>query len=442
MATDRILYGRIEGEVMKTFENKKLNEKVTETQLANGLRVFVIHKPGFVSSTAAYMVPFGSLDIRQTTPSGEILESHAGIAHFLEHKLFESNNGTDIMEAFSALSANVNAFTSNNETVYYFSTGETDIAKPLELLLDFVQDLSISETSVEKEKGIIIQELRMYMQMPEARLMYETYRALFKLHPVRIDIGGSEESVKAITKPELEELYQANYHPSNSILVIVTASDCDKIIDLVTVNQQKKQFPAITARMRYIEAEEVKVAKKHHTFTMDIQAKKITYSFKFKPVQGSAMDRLIQEWSLRIYLELLFSSYNPLYQTWLDENRINDYFGYEVDITKEYGFAMFYGEKESEEDLIALVNEGLKSDLKHVIAYLDNLKKRYFGQAVRSLNNPDDMAISFGRCIFQDLDYFETLEAVNRIKAEDLFEAGKLLDIRHTSIVSVRGKQT
>ncbi len=426
---------------MKTTINKQLNEKVTETRLDNGLRVYFIHKPGFISTTVAYMVPFGSLDIRQITPTGEILQSNAGIAHFLEHKLFESNNGTDIMEAFSAMSANVNAFTSNSETAYYFSTGESDIEKPLELLLDFVQNLSISDASVEKEKGIIIQELRMYMQMPEARLMYETYRALFHTHPVRIDIGGSEESVKAITKTELEELYAANYHPSNCILVIVSAQDCEKVFDIVADNQKKKQFPAITPRRRYIETEEVSVAKKHHTFKMDIQAKKITYSFKFNPVQGSAMDRLLQEWTLRIYLELLFSSYNPLYQTWLDENRINDYFGYDVDVTNEYGFAMFYGEKESEDDLVALVNEGLATKFEEVAPYLDNLKKRYFGQAVRSLNNPDDMAVSFGRCVFQDLDYFETLEAVKAIRLEDLIEIGKLLDIRYTSIVSVKGKK-
>jgi len=426
---------------MRTYENKRLNEKVTETRLPNGLRVYFIHKPGFVSSTVAYMVPFGSLDIHQTTPTGEILESNAGIAHFIEHKLFESNNGVDIMEAFSALSANVNAFTSNNETAYYFSTGEHDIGKPLELLLDFVQNLSITDASVEKEKGIIIQELRMYMQMPEARLMYETYRALFKKHPVRIDIGGTEASVNAITKTELEELYAANYHPSNSILVIVSALDGEQIIKMVEANQAKKQFPAIVERKRHIEIEGVAVAKQHHSFAMDIQAKKITYSFKFKPAKGSPMDRLIQEWTLRIYLALLFSSYNSLYQTWLDQNRINDYFGYEVDVTPEYGFAMFYGEKESEDDLVALVNEGLASDFSLVAPYLDNLKKRYFGQAVRSLNNPDDMAISFGRCVFQELDYFETLEAVNRISQADLLAAAKLLNIKHTTIVSVRGKK-
>jgi predicted Zn-dependent peptidase len=347
---------------MKTIINEKFNEKVTYTRLKNGLRVYFIHKPGFVSSTVAYLVPFGSLDIRQKTKDGTILESNAGIAHFLEHKLFESNNGTDIMEAFSALSANVNAFTSNSETAYYFSTGESDFAKPLELLLDFVQNLSISDASVTKEKGIIIQELRMYMQMPEARLMYETYRSLFKTHPVRIDIGGSEKSVKAITKTELEELYAANYHPSNSILIIVSGQDSKKIIAKVRSNQSKKQFAAFVPRERYIDVEPLKVAKKSHSFKMDIQAKKITYSFKFPPVVGNAMDRLVQEWSLRIYLELLFSSYNPLYQTWLDENRINDYFGYEVDVTKEYGFAMFYGEKESEADFVALVNEGLSTD--------------------------------------------------------------------------------
>ncbi|MHC1736231.1 MAG: M16 family metallopeptidase [Erysipelotrichaceae bacterium] len=426
---------------MITYENKKLNEKVTETTLDNGLKVFFIHKPGFISSTAVYMVPFGSLDIRQQKPDGEIIESNAGVAHFLEHKLFESNNGTDIMEAFSAMSANVNAFTSYYETCYYFSTGEADFSHPLELLLDFVQNLSITDESVEKEKGIIIQELRMYMQMPEARLMYETYRSLFKTHPVRIDIGGSEESVKAITKAELYDLYEANYHPSNSVLVIVSGQESEKILDLVKDNQAGKTFPDFEARRRLIDMEELKVAKKHHSFAMDIQAKKITYSFKFNPAPGTRMDRLVQEWMIRIYLELLFSSYNPLYQNWLDSNRINDYFGYEVDVTDEYGFVMFYGEKESEEDLVALVNEGLSTDFATVAPYFDNLKKRYFGQAIRSLNNPDDMAVSFARCVLLGLDYFETLDCVNQIEVGDLMEIGGIFDPAHSSIVSVRSKK-
>ncbi len=421
-------------------EYPRFNEKLIETTLANGMRVFFIPKPGFVSSTVVYMVPFGSLDVVQKDAQGKLIESNAGVAHFLEHKLFESNTGTDIMEAFSALSANVNAFTSFNETCYYFSTGEADIDAPLNLLLDFVQNLSITEASVEKEKGIITQELRMYMNMPEARLMYETYRAVFKSHPIRIDIGGTEKSVKAITKDELEDIYQANYHPSNSVLVIVSGQDPQHLIDLIAKNQAEKEFPPFTARKRWIEKEELKVHKKHHTFAMDIQAKKITYSFKFQPVEGTPMDHLVQEWTVRIFLELMFSSYNPSYQTWLDANRINDYFGYEVDVTEEYGFAMFYGEKESEQDLVDLVNEGLNTDFDTVAPYFENLKKRYYGQSIRSLNNPDDLAVSYARSILQNLDYFETLDAVNRITLDDLRSVRQLFDREKSSIVSVTGK--
>ena len=224
-------------------------------------------------------------------------------------------------------------------------------------------------------------------------------------------------------------------------MVIVSGQESDKIFELVKDNQAKKTFSDFEARRRLIDMEELKVAKKHHSFAMDIQAKKITYSFKFSPVSGSRMDRLVQEWMIRIYLELLFSSYNPLYQNWLDSNRINDYFGYEVDVTDEYGFVMFYGEKESEEDLVALVNEGLSTDFTTVAPYFENLKKRYFGQAIRSLNNPDDMAVSFARCVLLGLDYFETLDCVNQIEVGDLKEIGKVFDPAHSSIVSVRSKK-
>ena len=125
------------------------------------------------------------------------------------------------MEAFTDLGAYVNAFTSHNETVYTFSSVK-NIYKGLNLLLDFVQHFEITEESVEKEKGIIIQELNMYAQMPEQRLIFETYQSLYHQHPIRYDIGGDEENVNSITREELLDIYKRNYHPQNSLLVCVS----------------------------------------------------------------------------------------------------------------------------------------------------------------------------------------------------------------------------
>lgn len=425
---------------METINNLKLNESYTTETLDNGLRIFYINKPGFTSSTAVLAVPYGSLDVMQKLPDGSIHTTHPGIAHFLEHKLFESNSGQDVMESFSKMSASVNAFTSFNETAYYFTTSEPEFTAPLNLLLDFVQELSISDDSVEKEKGIITQELRMYMQMPEARLMFETYRSLFVNHPVRLDIGGTEESVSAITKDELTQCYNGNYHPKNSVLVIVSGLDSEPVINAVKANQATKKFPEFEKHTRYIETEPTMINEAIKTVEMDITAKKITYSFKFDAFDGSPLDRLKKEWQVRLYLELLFSTYNPKYQTWLDQGRINDYFGFEVDFTPEYGFAMFFGEAENERDFTSLVHEGLSEDVTLFLDHFDHLKKRFYGQAVRSLNNLDDIAVTFARCIFQELDYFDYMTLVNELRQEDILEAKEMFDFNRSTLCILKGK--
>jgi predicted Zn-dependent peptidase len=268
---------------MKKSFNDILNETSYTETLDNGLSLVVLHKEKNVNTSAYLAFPYGSLNINQVSEGGELTSYNPGLAHFLEHKLFENHNGMDVMERFSELSCNVNAFTSYNETVYYFNTARQDIQEPLDLLLDFVQELNITEASVEKEKKIIIEELHMYHQMPESRLMYETFQALYHAHPVKFDIGGSDESVMAITREELERCYRLNYHPSKSILVIVTSLDPEAVCAMVKANQARKQF-ALPIKLSDVKVDEPDdVVIKEKIVPMDIQSSKMTYAFKLKP---------------------------------------------------------------------------------------------------------------------------------------------------------------
>ena len=187
------------------------------------------------------------------------------------------------MSAFTEVGASVNAFTSYEETVYYFSTSN-DLEKPLNMLLDFVGELKISEDSVEKEKGIIIQELRMYAQMPDSRLVNETYRSLFVEHPFSNDIGGSEESVTSITKDHLELCYRLNYHPQRMLLVVASGEEPERIFDLVDKNHSKKTFDNAPL------VESVKVNEPNHVFRekfdfiLDVQSLKSTVTLDRKSV--------------------------------------------------------------------------------------------------------------------------------------------------------------
>ena len=159
---------------MKRIVNEHYQETYYTETLENGLRVILWQKENYERSFFMMATPLGAMDLQQTDQNGILYSYPAGIAHFLEHKMFEKKD-RDVMNEFSSMGANVNAFTSYNETAYYFSTS-SDIERPLNLLLDFVQQLDITEASVEKEKGIIVSEFNMYLQMSDARLLMELYK--------------------------------------------------------------------------------------------------------------------------------------------------------------------------------------------------------------------------------------------------------------------------
>lgn len=229
--------------MMNKVISDKYQESYYEETLKNGLKVVVWHKPNYEKSFALMATPMGSFDIKQIDSKGNMFEYHAGLAHFLEHKMFESDHG-DVMDDFSKMGANVNASTTYDMTCYYFQTSG-DLFKPLNLLLDFTQSFNIDEASVEKEKGIITQELNMYLQMSDFRLVKETFSALFKEHPLKDDIGGTAQSVQETTLEELKKCYQSNYHPSTMMCVVVTGNDPEQVLDEIRRNQSQKNSPAL-----------------------------------------------------------------------------------------------------------------------------------------------------------------------------------------------------
>lgn len=415
-----------------------LKESITYHRLSNGLSIAIIEKKEFKTSSFFLAIPYGSLDVYQEDEHSNYQNS-LGVAHFLEHKLFENNNGLDIMEAFTDLGAYVNAFTSHNETVYTFSSVK-NIYKGLNLLLDFVQHFEITEESVEKEKGIIIQELNMYAQMPEQRLIFESYQSLYHQHPIRYDIGGDEENVNNISREELLDIYKRNYHPQNSLLVCVSALSAKTLIEIIENNQKTKVFEPILPIQRSVVNEELTVFKAHSTFEMDIQASKMTYTFKLSHLSLDETINLKREWTLRFACELIFSSINEKYQTWMDENRIHDYFGYEIEINKAYGFVMFYGESENKEDFKSLINEGLNSSLELFKDDFMGLKRRYTAMMIRSLNDHDDYAISLIRSTFLKIPFEYQFDVLDQIQFDDVVKAFESIKNYPNSFVFMKKK--
>lgn len=219
-----------------------------------------------------------------------------GIAHFLEHKLFEKADG-DVFQDFSKQGASANAFTSFTRTAYLFSS-TSNVEQNLETLVDFVQDPYFTEKSVEKEKGIIGQEINMYDDNPDWRLFFGLIENMYKDHPVKIDIAGTVESISHITKDLLYECYETFYHPSNMLLFIVGPVDPEAIISQVRKNQEKKPFTDQPEIKREEVREQEAVFRREQELKMNVQGSKCLVGLKAKDPYKTGRELLKHELSM------------------------------------------------------------------------------------------------------------------------------------------------
>lgn len=418
---------------MDKIYNQELDETYYKETLDNGLQVIIINKPDFLTTFAGFGAYYGALNIAQKVDDKEY-NFNPGVAHFLEHKLFE-NDEYKVFESFSQMGCSVNAFTSLNETVYHFTTSNRDIEKPLNLLLDFVQSFNITEESVEKEKDIIIQEVNMYKQDVDSRLMEETLKSLYIYSPIRNDIGGDNESIKRINKEELELCYKINYHPSNMILVVVSPIDPYKIIDIVRKNQASKGFKKASKPISNNRQEPLQVNRKEYNFNMDINKAKHVYGIKLKPCFKDAKEFSFKEWCLYLYLKIYFSSSNPNYQEWLDKGIINDYFSFDVDFSKEFAYIIFSNESD-DDNLKELVDEELKKDLLTEEA-LTLCKRKLLGASFRVLNDIENFGIGYMRDYLNGYDFFDNIKIIESITLDDLKIAMADFDLANYSLIHV-----
>ena len=420
------------------MRNERFQEEWNEYTCRSGLNVVLIRKPQFCTSAALLMTPFGSLDQMQTDDGGERITHELGTAHFLEHKLFESDQD-DVMRLFSRFGANVNAYTTYDSTVYYFTTPSEDLSAPLTLLLDFVQDLSITEASVEKEKPIILEELATYQQDPDARLFLESMRAVYRRHPLRTDIVGNQESIMRITPDGLQEAYRRNYHPSNMTLIVVSSKSDQEIMDICEGNQAAKTFAQAGAMKRFILPEGRGVYRTFQEYQMDIEQPKCSVTIKLPASGTSAFRRIRSEWALRFSLERQFTAMNPVYQSWLDQQVITPYFGYEVEYSDDYAFIYFEDVSDQSERLRDFVLEQTELLKQNGIREEETvqMKRRVIGASLRSFDHPMDMASAWGRGILREMNQFDECELIESIDPDVCMDVLKMIDTSVNSCVKL-----
>ncbi|MFC0474665.1 EF-P 5-aminopentanol modification-associated protein YfmH [Robertmurraya beringensis] len=414
---------------MEKISFDQLQEELYHEKLENGLEVYILPKKGFNKTYATFTTKYGSID-NHFVPAGkkELVKVPDGIAHFLEHKLFEKEDG-DVFQQFSRQGASANAFTSFTRTAYLFSS-TSDVEKNLETLIDFVQYPYFSEKTVEKEKGIIGQEIDMYDDNPDWRLYFGAIQNLFENHPVKIDIAGTKESIAEITKDMLYECYHTFYHPSNMLLFIVGPVQVEEIMKQIKDNQAKKSFPTQVEIERKFESEKEDVSEKKLVLPMNVHSSKCLVSIKATDTEKQGEEMLKQELTTNVLLEILFGRSSENYDKLYSSGLIDDTFSFDYTQEKGFGFAMIGGDTNSPDQLADEIKRILteeKSSSNITVESLERTKKKKIGAFLRAVNSPEYIANQFTRYAFNDMNLFDVVPVLEAIKIEDIQEVGKNL---------------
>ncbi len=412
---------------MKTIEFKQLDETLYYKQLENGLDVYILPKKGFSKTFVTFTTKYGSTD-RTFVPIGEKEQITVpdGIAHFLEHKMFEKEDG-DVFQKFSEVGAQANAFTSFTRTAYLFSATD-HLYKSTETLLNFVQEPYFTEETVNKEKGIIGQEITMYDDSPDWRLYFGTIENMYKNHPVKIDIAGTVKSIDDITADHLYTCYNTFYHPSNMLLFVIGAVDPVEMMAFIEDNQRKKEFPEATPIDHFLEEEPTKVDVADRVLHMDVQKPKVYVGLKAKETDLSGEAMLKHELSVQIALECLFGRASTFYTDIYDNGLIDESYGYDFSLEKGYGFAMIGSDTEQPEKLVSAIKEKLaQAESENVFTKKDieRIKRKKIGFFLRALNSLEFIANQFTRYKFNDMNLFDAVPVLETLTVEDITEAFK-----------------
>ncbi|MBW7457328.1 insulinase family protein, partial [Paenibacillus sepulcri] len=344
---------------METLAYPGVQETIYREVLPNGLEVVILPKAGFSKTYATFSTRYGSVDNRFSVGGEEPVSVPDGIAHFLEHKMFEEPTG-DVFATFASQGASANAYTSFDRTVYLFSATE-QIEANLETLVNFVQNPYFTDENVEKEKGIIEQEINMYRDNADWRVYFGLIDALYNNHPIHIDIAGTAESIGKIDKETLYRCYETFYHPSNMFLFIVGGVDPGKVMELVRNNQARKSFEPQGAINRFFDPEPSSVKNARKTAVLPVSMPKCMIGFKEDPKPLDPAGLLRKELTTKLMLDALLSSSSPIYNTLYDDKLISDSFGHEYNSSEDYAFSVIGGETPDPDELLARLKAAIEA---------------------------------------------------------------------------------
>lgn len=399
----------------KIYEKDKINEKLYFKELESGLKVYFFPKKGYTKKYAILATKYGSVD-NIFIPRGEkdAIEVPEGIAHFLEHKLFEEPD-ENIFDKFSNYGADVNAFTNFNQTAYLFNTTE-NFHESLTTLIEFVQNPYFTDENVDKEKGIIGQEINMYRDNANWRVFFNCLNAMYTDHPVKIDIAGTVESIQKINKELLYKAYNTFYHPSNMVLVISGDLCFDEIIETVNKSEKKDYEKAYEIDRNYgDEKEDIKTKLVEEE--MMISTPLFYIGFKDNHVGLTGEEQVKKDIVTNLILDMLFSSSSPFYNELYDEGLIDSSFGAYYTGKKSYGHSLIVGQSKNPKTVYDRILTMLKKSTDEILLKEDfiRMKRNSIGEFLMGCNSAEFLANNFVDLYFDDfllIDYLDVLEGI------------------------------
>ncbi len=427
----------------ETLEYKKYDEVMYRYEHSSGLNCIVIPKKGYYKKYATFSTQYGSVDNKFIIPGeSEPTKVPDGIAHFLEHKLFEQKDGS-VMDKFAALGSRPNAFTSFNQTAYLFSC--TDLFKDnFALLLNFVQNPFITEESVEKEKGIIGQEINMYRDDPGWRVTFNLLDAFYEKHPVKKDIAGSIESISKINRDTLYKCYETFYHPSNMVITVVGDVDCEAVFAQVEQSIEAKENHGEIKRI-YPE-EGAGLHKAYVEQNMPVSTPLFYMGFKDENYKLSGTDLIKYELGVKLLISMLVGRSSELYGQLYEKGLINSSFETDFSMEKSYAYSMLGGESVDPEavkdcfirEIKKQRNDGLRADT------YERLLKASKGRYLRMMNSVESISRSFINLYFKGItmfDYLEVYDTMNFDYINQVFDKHFDVDRMALSVVKeIKGR--
>ncbi|MCH5462056.1 insulinase family protein [Lactobacillus sp. LC28-10] len=408
---------------MKQKHYSDLGETLYSETLSNGLRVYLLPKTGFHKSYAVMTTDYGSIDQSFVPLNGsKPVTQPAGIAHFLEHKMFEKADH-DAFDTFAHFGGSSNAFTSFTHTSYLFSATH-NLKENLETLLDFVQDPYFTEQTVNKEKGIIGQEIQMYEDDPNSRAYFGTIANLYPDQPLADDIAGSIESISQIKPADLYLAHETFYHPSNMSLFVVGRLDPAETLAWIQANQSAKQFAQPAPIKRILPPASQQVIK-HKRLSMPVERPKATIGIRGLDDLPTGIERLKYEDALSLGFTLLLGETAPDFLSLYDKGIIDDSFGYNIELQRGAHHVIMAGEADDPEAFETAVLDILDHATEKLATAKDRfeaVQREAIGSTLSSFNSLEAIANQFDDRLYGEASLFDEVSVIKALTMNDVIQ--------------------